>query len=94
MESRLFYVLWLCRSASQSTSETCQRTRPWKPQDAKLSEIRQPLEYQQQLGSMLAYVGPKLRRQLKAELTMLEDQIKTLRSEIHSGGRNRLGRMS
>jgi hypothetical protein len=65
-----------------------------KPQDAKLSEIRQLLEYQQPLGSMLSYVGPKLRRQMKAELTMLEDQIKTLRSEIHSGGCNRLGQMS
>jgi hypothetical protein len=59
------------------------------PQDAKLSEIRQLLGYQQQLGSMFPYVGSKLRRQLKAELTMLEDQINTLRSEIRSGGRNR-----
>ena len=40
------------------------------PQDAKLSEIRQLLEYQQQLSSMLPYVGPKLRRQL----TTLEEQ--------------------
>jgi hypothetical protein len=61
------------------------------PQDAKLYEIRQLLEYQQQLGSMLSYVGPKLRRQLKAELTTVEDQINTLRSEIRSGSRNRPG---
>ncbi len=64
------------------------------PQDAKLSEIRQLREYQQQLYSMLPYVGPQLRRQLKAELTMLEEQISTLRSEIRSGGRNRPGQMS
>jgi hypothetical protein len=64
------------------------------PQDAKLSEIRQLLEYQQQLGTMLPYVGPKLRRQLKAELTTLEEQINELWSEIRPGGRNRLGWMS
>ncbi len=63
------------------------------PQDAKLSEIRQLLEYQQQLGSMLPYVGAKVRRQLQAELTMVEEQINTLRSEIRSGGRNRPGPM-
>ncbi len=43
------------------------------PQDAKLSEIRQLREYQQQLGTMIPYVGPKLRRQLQAELTTLEE---------------------
>ena len=64
------------------------------PRDAKLSEIRQLLEYQQQLGSMLPYLGPKLRRQLKAELTTLEEQISTLQSEIRSGGRNRSEQMS
>ncbi len=64
------------------------------PRDAKLSEIRQLLEYQQQLGSMLSYVGPKLRKVLKAEQTEMEEQINELWSEIRSGGRNRPGWMS
>ncbi len=63
------------------------------PRDAKLSEIRQLLEYQQQLGGMLPYVGPKLRRLLKAELTEMEEQINELWSEIRSGGRSRPGWM-
>ena len=64
------------------------------PQDAKLSEIRQLREYQQQLGTMLPYVGPKLRRQLQAELTTLEEQINELSSQIRPSGRNRPGQMS
>ncbi len=43
---------------------------------------------------MIAYVGPKLRRQLKAELTTLEEQINELSSKIRPGGRNRPGQMS
>ncbi len=63
-------------------------------QDAKLSEIRQLREYQQQLGTMLPYVGPKLRRQLQAELTTVEEQINELWTEIRPDGRNRPGQMS
>lgn len=64
------------------------------PQDAKLSEIRQLQEYQKQLGIMLPYMGPRLRRQLQTELTTLEEQINQLQSEIRFGGRNRPGHVA
>jgi hypothetical protein len=64
------------------------------PRGAKLSEIRQLREYQEQLTVMLPYLGPKLRKQLKAELTTLEEQINELWSEIRPGSRNRPGQMA
>ncbi len=64
------------------------------PREAKLSQIRQLQEYQKQLGAMLPYLGKKLKRQLQAELTTLEEQINELRSEVRSGGRNRPEQMS
>ena len=64
------------------------------PQGRKLSEIRQLLEYQQQLGSMLPYVDKQLRRQLLSDLTVVEEQINRLRSEICPSGRNRRGQLS
>ena len=45
------------------------------PQYAKLSEIRQLQEYRKQLGAMLPYLDKKLKGQLQAELTTLEEQI-------------------
>lgn len=64
------------------------------PRDAKLSEIRQLQEYRKQLGAMLPHLDKKLKRQLQAELTTLEEQINELWSEIRPRGCNRSGQGS
>lgn len=64
------------------------------PRDAKLSEIRQMQEYRKQLGAMLPHLDKRLKRQLQAELTTLEEQINELWSEIRPRGCNRSGQGS